>query len=492
MHLKLPTAILDKINCIICNNCISCPPVFQIKPGKNICGRCTAEVPEFKRETTRNLLFEQIGAIFLYPCQFFNNGCQEDLKWSEALEHEQKCCFKNSNGLETVACPSLPTKSCSWTGICNKLMPHFKEKHPDLILVPQRKILPEKLFVGIESINHQNMLMEIFAFQFLIHLRQDRKNMLLIGASILNASEFASHFDCHVIRDKDEHIYVTKVCEDIACATEKLNMIELNTNKNFSITIKRINILCLNCSTVSSKLSKNSTCCKNKQYIRKEKLYTSVRILKRCPFFKEGCEHLDDPKNLFKHQIFFCKFTSIGSCNDCSFRVQKSGTGPNLFEHDVKEHISLEFTDRIAIPNTRTEFLGYNKALLKTKYGNFICRWDIKYTMSYTSPVLAVLLGLEINTKKMLSFMVSIISDLPYTEEKGIEFDLKFEDLRLGTKIERKIGKRSKKLPVDIRQLGVVEEWYVDFEIPWNSMYYDFIYHSIEIELIKKPYRSLD
>lgn len=95
-HTPVPPQLLDLIKCDKCLGFINCEPIFILKDGSNVCHRCCAAngVPPDSR---RNIAYEQLSRILVFPCIFRNKGCPTRLKFGRDLwEHESKCPYNTS------------------------------------------------------------------------------------------------------------------------------------------------------------------------------------------------------------------------------------------------------------------------------------------------------------------------------------------------------------------------------------------------------------
>ncbi|XP_072397256.1 uncharacterized protein [Diabrotica undecimpunctata] len=90
----IPEKLLDFIKCVQCESYLSCEPVYIRSDGKNICHRCIHSngVPP---DCIRNLGYEILSSIIIFPCVFRNRGCPTRLKFGTDLWHHEAECSYN-------------------------------------------------------------------------------------------------------------------------------------------------------------------------------------------------------------------------------------------------------------------------------------------------------------------------------------------------------------------------------------------------------------
>lgn len=455
---KIPDDLLVKAKCKTCNHRIYCSPVFQLRTGGNICSKCSETYDQ--HDLIRNILFEQIGSLFLHPCKHHNEGCAELLKWSELKQHQQNCEFG-----QLIPCPSLLSDGCKWQGSLTQLYRHYQETHPDLIAHKQKKITPFE--------TSKTLIMKLYDFLFAIHIQVGRDNSK-VQVSMLDFPALAPHFEYHVevnnhnaLAMKGNDIYVEQV-NQFFDENFKNNTVKMKASLNIAVNVKRNQIKCLNCNKTSIKVTKtgSESCCKDFRFSRIEG-NNSKKQLRRCFLSCKGCKYVGEVDDARKHMLLLCRYVVGRMCLQCLALVGQSRM--SMFEHQRCTHYKQSFTGEIYLRETRTQFLGESFVHLRTEHATFLCRWALNAKM-------------EINPiKKIGLFSVDIVSDLPPSQEEGLEFSVKLVELRLGAQIENKLTRQ----PGNPFNNGGWE-WFVEFDIAWDAIYFDYLYHSLHITLSKK------
>lgn len=124
MEQSLNSEFLSHFKCPVCTEFFDIP-VFQCDNGHSLCNSCshkTNACPTCRapiRRKLRNYLLEQQISSIEIKCAF--QGCREQFKMSERLEHEQSCLYS----------PNLPCilQNCRWNGSRTSLITHLTQKH---------------------------------------------------------------------------------------------------------------------------------------------------------------------------------------------------------------------------------------------------------------------------------------------------------------------------------------------------------------------------
>ncbi|CAH0563495.1 unnamed protein product [Brassicogethes aeneus] len=94
---KVPIEALEKLKCIFCYGFISCGPVLLTPDGENICNRCVATQENLYNEK-RNLPYEMLAEILIFPCRYIRRGCPSSFKYGvDIFEHENHCDYRQVN-----------------------------------------------------------------------------------------------------------------------------------------------------------------------------------------------------------------------------------------------------------------------------------------------------------------------------------------------------------------------------------------------------------
>ncbi|XP_023012944.1 uncharacterized protein [Leptinotarsa decemlineata] len=116
--MELPQDVLETMRCGLCNNYLSVAPISTVTSDnkKHRCGRCTHIET---RINNRNILYEKIAQIAVFPCTF--PSCEEKLPWGRVEGHE-KICEKR-----TLRCPV--SWRCDEVISVENIIPHCKKFH---------------------------------------------------------------------------------------------------------------------------------------------------------------------------------------------------------------------------------------------------------------------------------------------------------------------------------------------------------------------------
>lgn len=117
---SMPDFIAGKLRCNSCANLLSVTPVFNSQNGNAICGRC---VDLKNPQGLRNVLYETIIELILFPCMNKQYGCLESRTGKYMKLHEVSCPYRRIN------CPLASKKSCDWVGDIETLLEHFEDHH---------------------------------------------------------------------------------------------------------------------------------------------------------------------------------------------------------------------------------------------------------------------------------------------------------------------------------------------------------------------------
>ncbi|XP_018561812.1 uncharacterized protein LOC108903943 [Anoplophora glabripennis] len=89
----VPENLLEYIKCVQCECYLTCDPVYIQSNGKNICHRCVYAngIPP---NCLRNIAYEMLSTILIFPCIYRNRGCPTRLRFGRALwQHETECSY---------------------------------------------------------------------------------------------------------------------------------------------------------------------------------------------------------------------------------------------------------------------------------------------------------------------------------------------------------------------------------------------------------------
>lgn len=123
----------ERMRCSRCKGYLNCPPIVAFLGRDNYaeCGRCFNEEVA-KREglsPVRNRSLELLASITPFPCKNLKHGCSERRIWPQIEVHEAECLHR------AFTCPLTVLKSCTYEGGVQKLVKHFQDEHPDLLLI---------------------------------------------------------------------------------------------------------------------------------------------------------------------------------------------------------------------------------------------------------------------------------------------------------------------------------------------------------------------
>lgn len=116
----------ERFKCAVCKNYLNLLPIFLLKNGANICGRCN--VPNVEASTAlRNVKLEEIMQAVEFRCCWKKNGCTEMYPIGKLKFHESTCRFG------TYLCPiTISDMDCSWSGRLFEVRNHFESCHKSL------------------------------------------------------------------------------------------------------------------------------------------------------------------------------------------------------------------------------------------------------------------------------------------------------------------------------------------------------------------------
>lgn len=122
--LKPDSTFFSSLQCPICFEYFTIP-IYQCDSGHSICALCASKsqkCPTCRDSIGRKLrnhhLEQQIASVD-YRCRF--PGCEESMKLTARLSHEERCPF-NPN----IQCL---VQNCRWTGHRNSVLQHLVSKH---------------------------------------------------------------------------------------------------------------------------------------------------------------------------------------------------------------------------------------------------------------------------------------------------------------------------------------------------------------------------
>lgn len=100
---KVRTDILQKLKCSLCEGYLNISPIMVKSDKSQICGKCFKILPlEEKMKCVRQVGYETLAEMLLFPCRYNLQGCQSEFPLNEADNHELECPFRftalGSNG----------------------------------------------------------------------------------------------------------------------------------------------------------------------------------------------------------------------------------------------------------------------------------------------------------------------------------------------------------------------------------------------------------
>ncbi|KAL1497942.1 hypothetical protein ABEB36_008822 [Hypothenemus hampei] len=108
----LPEQLFENLECTECGGYLSCFPVLIKPTGGNVCHRCV-HMNRIPASHQRNVLYETIAQIFIFPCTYRNRGCTERFPFGEGIKnHEIRCHYSREpygNVLEEVSSRITPS-----------------------------------------------------------------------------------------------------------------------------------------------------------------------------------------------------------------------------------------------------------------------------------------------------------------------------------------------------------------------------------------------
>lgn len=179
--LTIPTAMLQKLRCALCNNYLNHFPVYTCKDIGTVCGRCP-----FLQESNpiHNDAYEIIAGTLTFPCIYTDQGCVELLTPHEIAEHEETCTYRQ------YFCPFMPSGCCPWQGPSAEILDHFLEKHKIFVL---ENGMFEIDFTTKYSENY--ILPHNYDKLFIIHKKCDiQENLFWCSVSYVGAKNIADQY----------------------------------------------------------------------------------------------------------------------------------------------------------------------------------------------------------------------------------------------------------------------------------------------------------
>ncbi|CAG9863474.1 unnamed protein product [Phyllotreta striolata] len=92
--IPVPETLFDQIKCVQCESYLSCEPVHIRPDGRNLCHRCYSSNGA-PGECLRNVAYEMVSNILVFPCVYRNRGCPTRLKFGRDLWHHESECSYN-------------------------------------------------------------------------------------------------------------------------------------------------------------------------------------------------------------------------------------------------------------------------------------------------------------------------------------------------------------------------------------------------------------
>lgn len=124
----IPSDLLKKLKCSLCEFYLSIFPIYIKKDGNNpICGRCKVPNDDYIRDEA----YEVIAQFLVFSCAEEKNGCLEHMSPLSLKDHEHTCIWRKWD------CPSKNFTFCEWRGANKELIAHFVEMHDKLVLKNQ-------------------------------------------------------------------------------------------------------------------------------------------------------------------------------------------------------------------------------------------------------------------------------------------------------------------------------------------------------------------
>lgn len=120
----VPSENWPKLTCRTCQKYLSYFPIFCNEYGGSTCGRC----PKPKGISKRNVDYENLAAMFKFPCSNNSNGCLEFCFPEHMPEHEHYCPYRK------FQCPTEKVTQCHWNGTQMQLEEHVENNHPTFLM----------------------------------------------------------------------------------------------------------------------------------------------------------------------------------------------------------------------------------------------------------------------------------------------------------------------------------------------------------------------
>lgn len=153
---EVPDTVLAKLICDNCEGHLSRGPVLMLDNGKNRCGRCIKP----KQGGQRNIVYEELASLLLFPCRYKEHGCQKMVKFTENQLHEESCAYR------PFVWPIAESGKCEWSGIRDRLLEHSKTNHPKNVVQN-----PFKMLHDITKSSLDSFILSAFQVLFLIQTK---------------------------------------------------------------------------------------------------------------------------------------------------------------------------------------------------------------------------------------------------------------------------------------------------------------------------------
>lgn len=135
--LKIRSETLNKLKCSLCGGYLNTTPTMVKSNQCQICGKCFKILPaEEKTNCVRQVGYEAVAEMLLFPCRYNLQGCQSEFPLNEADNHELECPFRfsdldcsNGEHLEEihVKCKTLQSHKSSTYDVNGEASPYEEQ-----------------------------------------------------------------------------------------------------------------------------------------------------------------------------------------------------------------------------------------------------------------------------------------------------------------------------------------------------------------------------
>lgn len=358
--MEIPGTVLRRLVCDTCAAHLSRGPVYLLDNGRSRCGRCTGA--GLSDDARRMLPYEELARLMVFPCRYSENGCQQQVLFSENQQHEDTCAFK------PFACPIGKSGKCAWFRGRSYLLDHCKQAHP-------RTVVENPVQLRYNNINKSsvyNYLLPAFQHLFLVQSKvcADSRQLYHCVRLIGDPSHAGKYqFTIDIVNDQGTRLskpgrVTVQGCmtlqEDTAVATGLRSLHEqLGALKAiiFTITIHATQSRAKNKSTATAtSTTLPITNCMKIQPVNQQNNSNNIGLQhqlvsapvnqdqdknsnsssrRACINKTQGCRYTDIDDKCRKHELYYCQYSVL--CPVCL----KHTAPVSLVEHYRQTHADI-------------------------------------------------------------------------------------------------------------------------------------------------------